>query len=146
LAAERGVAERVHFAGFLENPFPIIRAAAAYVLPSNAEGFPNGLVEAMVSGTPVISTDCRSGPSEILDGRPELLTHELHRARYGILVPANDRDAMVAALVLATAPGERERLSQMAIAGAARFGLGAAVEEYWATINGALVGEPGVPR
>ena len=131
LAQQKGVADRTHFAGFLENPFPVIRQADLYVLPSNGEGFPNGLVEAMVLGTPVISTDCRSGPSEILDDRPEMQTTSVHVARHGILVPVEDREAMTEALNLAAQPETRARLAGAAAAGAERYGLETAVARYW---------------
>ena len=138
IAAGLGLGDRVHFPGFLANPFPIIAAAFAYVLPSNGEGFPNGLVEAMVTGIPVISTDCRSGPAEILDDRKEGMTTALHAGKYGLLVPANDKAAMVEALSRVVEPGERERLAAAAATGAARYGLEVAVGRYWDVITHVL--------
>jgi len=137
-AADLGLAERVHFPGFLRNPFPIISGALAYVLPSNGEGFPNGLVEAMVTGIPVISTDCRSGPAEILDDRTEGMTTALHVGKYGLLVPPNDKGAMVEALNCVVQPGVRDRLAAAAAQGAARYGLQVAVERYWDVIRHVL--------
>lgn len=138
VADSLGLTGRVHFPGFLSNPFPVIACAYAYVLPSNGEGFPNGLVEAMVTGIPVISTDCRSGPAEILDYRKEGLTTALHAGKHGLLVPPNDKAAMVEALNRVVQPGERERLATAAAAGAARYGLEAAVARYWDVIAGVL--------
>lgn len=60
--------QRVLLAGFLDNPYPYLRAAEALVLSSDAEGFGNVLVEALACGTPVISTDCPFGPADILSG------------------------------------------------------------------------------
>lgn len=61
-----GIAERVIFAGFQSNPYPLIKHAALLVLSSDSEGFGNVLVEALLCGTPVVSTRCPGGPAEIL--------------------------------------------------------------------------------
>lgn len=66
LAVDLGVADRVTFPGFVEDPLSYMRRARLFVLSSAWEGFGNVLVEAMAVGTPVVSTDCRSGPREIL--------------------------------------------------------------------------------
>lgn len=64
----RGLTGRVVVAGFQENPYPWIEAASLLVLCSDHEGMPNVLVESLACGTPVVSTDCPSGPREILTG------------------------------------------------------------------------------
>jgi glycosyltransferase involved in cell wall biosynthesis len=87
LAALEGVATDVALPGFQANPFPWLARARVFVLSSAWEGFGNVLAEAMALGTPVVSTDCRSGPRELLaDGR------------YGPLVPVGDAAAMAAAI------------------------------------------------
>lgn len=63
---ERGLRDRVVVAGFQQNPYPWMAGADLLVLCSDHEGLPNVLIEALICGTPVISTDCPSGPREIL--------------------------------------------------------------------------------
>ncbi len=81
-----GIAGAVRFAGFVTDPGPYFRGAAAVVVPSRQESFGNVLVEAMSSGCPVVSTDC-DGPRDILDG-----------GRYGRLVPVGNAAALAAAM------------------------------------------------
>jgi glycosyltransferase involved in cell wall biosynthesis len=87
LADQLGVASRVALPGFVPNPRAQMAAAAVFVLASRWEGFGNVVVEAMAAGTPVVATDCPSGPREILaDGA------------YGALVGVDDLDAMASAI------------------------------------------------
>ena len=83
-----GVSADVDFLGFVENPYKYMARAQLLVLSSIYEGFGNVIVEALAVGTPVVSTDCESGPAEILaDGK------------FGQLVPVGDRNALAAAIV-----------------------------------------------
>jgi glycosyltransferase involved in cell wall biosynthesis len=92
LARAKGIADEVLLPGTVKNPFSWMSRAAMLVLPSQYEGFGNVLVEAMACGTQVVSTDCPTGPSEILAG-----------GAFGRLVPVGDvralADAMRATLV-----------------------------------------------
>ena len=83
LIAEKGLAARVSVAGFRRNPYPWIARAELLVLCSDHEGMPNVLLEALACGTRIVSTDCPSGPREVMEG---------DLARY--LVPCGDADAL----------------------------------------------------
>ncbi|WP_075557272.1 glycosyltransferase [Parabacteroides timonensis] len=89
LAKELGIAENVFFVGKKTNPFPWIKQCDICVQASITEGFLNVITEAGVCGVPTISTDCPSGPREILN---EKLTdkeiEDVEVCRYGVLVPS----------------------------------------------------------
>lgn len=116
LMRELGVAGDVQLAGYVDNPAPYMRQAALLVLSSAWEGLPGVLIEALACGCPVVSTDCPSGPREILEG-----------GRFGSLVPVGDVEAMAEA-ILATldAPRQSDRL----VARAGCFDIERAVDDY----------------
>lgn len=80
----------VDLPGFTANPYAILSRAALFVLSSRWEGLPGVLIEALACGTRVISTDCPSGPREILDN-----------GRFGQLCPVGDVEAMASAIIRA---------------------------------------------
>jgi glycosyltransferase involved in cell wall biosynthesis len=82
-----GLEQDVDLPGFVSNPYPYMAHASLFVLSSRWEGLPTVLVEAMSLGTPVISTDCPSGPREIL-----------RNGQYGQLVPVDDPNALAMAI------------------------------------------------
>ena len=88
LAERLQLSEHVYLPGFKVNPFTYMSKAGVFVLSSRYEGFPNVLVQAMACGTPVVSTDCRSGPREILED-----------GKWGPLVPVGDWRAMAQAIL-----------------------------------------------
>jgi len=115
LAAELGMAGALDLPGFVQNPHAYMARASAFALSSRYEGFGNVLVEAMACGCPVVSTDCRSGPAEILDG-----------GRFGPLVPVGDPEALADGIRrVLDAPPPRERLQARAAAFSVARALGA---------------------
>lgn len=68
LAEKLKITDRVVFWGWDANPYRLVRRAKLAVLASRAEGLPRVVVESLAIGTPVVSTDCRSGPKEVLTG------------------------------------------------------------------------------
>jgi glycosyltransferase involved in cell wall biosynthesis len=105
LADELGVGAWVHFLGFCANPAPYIRQAEMLVLSSRYEGFGMVLGEAMALGTPALSTDCPTGPRDLLEG-----------GKAGLLVPPGDVDAMAGAIErLLTDTELRRSLAQAAL-------------------------------
>ena len=93
--------KRVHLLGRKDNPFKYISKADLFVLASNGEGFPNVIVEAMITATPVVSTDCISGPREILAPNTDINTQlekDIEIAENGILYPIGDNVALVQAI------------------------------------------------
>lgn len=90
LARELGIEKDVSFPGFIENPYAYMSKVAVLALSSAWEGFGNVLVEAMAVGTPVVSTDCQSGPAEILEN-----------GRYGQLAPVGESEALAKSISIA---------------------------------------------
>jgi glycosyltransferase involved in cell wall biosynthesis len=101
--------------GFINDPFPLLRGADLFVLSSFWEGLPNGLIQAMACGTPVVATDCPSGPAEILGN-----------GRWGRLVPVGDANALAVAMAATLA----DKSHPDVLARAADFNLDKAVNGY----------------
>lgn len=137
-AATLGIAERVLMPGFVANPYPLMKGADAFVLSSNAEGFPNALVEAMALGAPVIAANCPSGPSEILAETSRDKISKLTSAEHGVIVPANDAAAMAEALTAMRDHARRADYARRAEARALAYGAAKAKDRYWDVIRGVL--------
>ena len=83
LASQLGIASRVRFLGFVENPWAYLSKARLFVLPSRWEGFPNIVCEALACGATTLVTDCDYGPGEIVA-----------HGESGWVVPAGDAEAL----------------------------------------------------
>jgi len=115
LALELGVRERVIFLGFTSNPLPYVRHARLMVLSSRFEGLPTALIEGLILGKVLVSSDCPTGPREILD-----------QGRAGLLTPVGDADTLAAAMLQGLRDEAlRARLSAAALRHAEAFGVDA---------------------
>ena len=102
LVKKLGLENDVWMPGFVDNPFTFMAKVSVFVLSSAWEGFGNVLVEALACGCPVVSTDCPSGPSEILEG-----------GKWGKLVPVGDHEKLAEAILETIEnPPDREKLKQ----------------------------------
>lgn len=116
LVRRLGITDSVFMPGFVKDTTPYYHHADLHVLSSTGEGLPTVIIEALAAGTPVVSTDCPSGPREILcDGQ------------FGRLVPVGDVDALAAAM-LASLTSTHDRAALMARA--QDFSIDKAVDQY----------------
>jgi glycosyltransferase involved in cell wall biosynthesis len=115
LTTELGLENDLQLPGFIENPYPFINHSALYVLCSRHEGLPGALIEAMAFAVPLVSTDCPSGPREILED-----------GKHGRLVPCGDRLALEAAIL----DGLSGKIPPPAKSSWQRFSLDAVLDQY----------------
>jgi glycosyltransferase involved in cell wall biosynthesis len=121
LVQHLGLGASVSLPGFAGNPYAWMARARLFVLSSRWEGFSNVLAEALAVGCPVVSTDCPSGPAELLEG-----------GALGPLVPVGDPAALAAAMASCLDhPCDRDRL----MARAAVFSVERAAERYLALLQ-----------
>jgi glycosyltransferase involved in cell wall biosynthesis len=110
LVCSLGLENSVFMPGYIRNPYPIIKKATAFVVSSRHEGFGGTIIEALLIGTPVVSTDC-PGPREVLDN-----------GRYGLIAPKEDSTALAEAIAeLLTNQVLREKLSTSGVEHAKTF-------------------------
>lgn len=124
LVRDLNLHESVSLPGFVDNPYSYMKKASLFVLSSRFEGSPNVLVEAMACGTPVISTDCPSGPKQILDD-----------GKFGLLIPINDKkklsDAMNHSIQLENNQEHMKKLQERAM----DYHVDRSVEEYLSVLK-----------
>lgn len=119
-ARHLGITDSVFMPGFVKDTAPYYSRADLHVLSSTGEGFGNVIVEALAAGTPVVSTDCPSGPREILSN-----------GQFGRLVPVGDVDALATAMQESlTASHDKAAL----MARAQDFSIEKAVDQYEALL------------
>jgi glycosyltransferase involved in cell wall biosynthesis len=130
LVRELGIEDSVDLPGFQDNPYAFMARSRVFVLSSLWEGFGNVLVEALATGTPVVSTNCQSGPTEILEG-----------GKCGLLVEPGNVESLARAIgeTLDTEP-DREGLRKRA----GEFNVDARASEYLdVLLEGLLEGRDG---
>lgn len=115
-----GLSDDVELAGFTENPFAWMKACDLFVMSSRHEGFPNVLVQAMACGAKVVSTDCPTGPDEILED-----------GRWGRLVPVGDAGALAQAMI----EGVDDAMPPDVGARAQKFRSEQAISSYFGALN-----------
>ena len=97
-----GLQDRVKLLGRQKNPYKFLSKADCFVFSSNYEGFPNVLLEALLCNLPIISTDCKSGPREILAPNTPITkeTENIEIAEYGILTKVASENYLAEAMKL----------------------------------------------
>ncbi|NNK72280.1 MAG: glycosyltransferase [Flavobacteriaceae bacterium] len=125
-AIDTGISKRLNMPGRVGNVEIYLSESDCFVLSSRTEGFPNVILEAMANGVPVISTNCMSGPLEILnDNQPvQIEKGEFVLARYGVLVNVDDDDGLAQALeFLKSHPDKRLEYINLGLQKAQEFDL-----------------------
>ncbi|MDB5266116.1 MAG: hypothetical protein JWM39_829 [Parcubacteria group bacterium] len=101
IVRELRIENEVSFSGYIDNPYAWLAKGTVFVSTSLWEGMPNALIEAMICGLPVISSDCASGPREVLAPDTDYRARRTagwEEAEYGILTAVNDEQALVEAM------------------------------------------------
>jgi glycosyltransferase involved in cell wall biosynthesis len=135
-----GLGDRLQMPGHVSNPFAVLARASAFLLTSRHEGFCNSLVEAMALGIPVLASDCRFSPAEILDVDRSPVAGEVIEGQGGLLVAIDDVASFASGLRMLADADLRERLGQLGARRVQAFAAPAQIARYGETIRNALAG------
>lgn len=139
LTKELGCADTVHFLGYQTNPYPYIAQADIFVLASEWEGLPNIIIESLICKTAVISSDCISGPREILHPSSDLhfkLENQIEQGQYGVLYPVGAVGLLSDAITLLLQnEALRTKYVELGVARTKDFAAEKAVSRYLASFE-----------
>ncbi len=134
-----GLDDKVKLLGKQDNPYKFLDKADCFVFSSNHEGFPNVLIEALACELPIISTDCKSGPREILAPEIDFLkqTKGVEIAKYGILTSIKDAEKMAKAMQMILNDKQlRYNYTSNSFARAKEFDVKKLIKEWEKVLNG----------
>jgi len=126
-----GAQERIFLPGYVRNPFSIAAKAEFFVASSINEGFPNAMVEAMILGRPIVASDCRSGPAEILGGSVAPERQAIIEAEYGILVSERSVGALAEGMIRMNEPSMLHHYARRGEERARQFDIARISQQYW---------------
>jgi len=121
LVSKLGLEDEVSLPGYIKNPYPYMKNADVFVLSSYYEGLGYVLLEALAVGTPIVSTNCPSGPDEVLE-----------HGKYGRLVGVQDANGLASAILATLSEPPDPQLLQKR---ARDFHLDSIVEQYLNALN-----------
>ncbi|NND06802.1 MAG: glycosyltransferase [Saprospiraceae bacterium] len=102
IALREKLTHKIHFMGHMPNPFAYVSRCDLLVLASESEGLPNIIIESLICDVPVLSSDCPTGPREILSPDSDVsgqIIDQIEYAPYGVLFPTRRPDLMAEAMV-----------------------------------------------
>lgn len=133
-ASRLGLSTYVHFLGHLPNPFALFRQSDLFVMASEMEGLPNIIIESLVCKLPVISSDCVSGPREILSPTTHYalqLKDQIEFAEFGVLFPVGKHELLAEAiLALLLDPDKRMHYAEKGFEHAQQYDMELVTNKY----------------
>ena len=137
-AQKMGISDKIVFLGYRRNVVKYVARSQCHLLTSDSEGFPNALLEALACSTPVISTDCPTGPRELLAGSISQNTNcgGVEKTTYGLLILVNDATALAnAMLMMMDEEPLRKQYASLGIKRAKDFDLPIIMKQYAELLN-----------